>query len=243
MAARKTYNLSIVIPTYKEEHHIERCINESLTFFRNSQRINTFEIIFAADDAGDRTIPIIKQHLAHNPELRLIVNETRLQKGFSVRRGVLAAKHALIMFYDCDLSTPLSEVNAFLDNIDQYDMLIASRGLKDSRVEKRWHNSFFSKGFAFWNWLFLGTRFKDTQCGFKMFKSTCKALFEKQTIKTSTFDVEILYLAKKKKFTVKELPVTWVDSDTSNFTTLGDITQCVRDTFAVLSANWKGKYD
>jgi len=236
------HDLSIVIPTYKEEKRIERCINESLFFFRNNPRISNFEIIFVSDDAGDQTIEMIKKHLPGNPELKLLVNPERLQKGFSVRRGVLEAKYDPIMFYDVDLSTPLYETNKFLDEIDKYDMLIASRGLGESKVEKQWHKAFFSKGFSIWKRLLLGTNVNDTQCGFKMFNSKCKELFKLQTIKTSTFDLEILYIARKKGFTVKELPVTWIDSDASNFTTFGNIRQCFFDTLKILSASRKGKY-
>lgn len=236
-------NISIIIPTYKEEKRIERCINESLFFFRNNPRVNNFEIIFVSDDAGDNTIDIIKKNLPENPELKLLVNSERLQKGFSVKRGVLEAKNAIIMFYDVDLSTPLYETNKFLDEIDNYDMLIASRGLNESNVEKQWYKAFLSRGFSILKRLMLGTDVTDTQCGFKMFKNKCKELFQLQTIKTSTFDLEILHIAKKKGFTVKELPVTWIDSDASNFSTIGNIKQCFFDVLKILNASRKGKYN
>jgi dolichyl-phosphate beta-glucosyltransferase len=238
----KQHDLSIIIPTYREEVNITRCIIESLEFFRKNPRIRKFEIIFVADNAGDRTISIIRRHLPANPELRLLVNKNRLQKGFSVRRGVLGAKYSTIMFYDADLSTPLYETNKFLDHIDGYDLVIASRGLKGSKVKKKWTKMFFSRGFSFLKKTLLGIDFTDTQCGFKMFTRRCRELFEKQTISSSTFDLEILYLAKKKGFSVKELPVTWIDSDASNFTTLGNVKQCLRDMFHIINTQRKGKY-
>ncbi len=236
----KQHDLSVIIPTYREEVNITRCIIESLGFFRNNPRIREFEIIFVADNAGDRTIDIIRKHLPANPEIRLLVNKKRLQKGFSVRRGVFEAKYSTIMFYDADLSTPLYETNKFLDRISDYDMVIASRGLRNSKVKKKWSKMFFSRGFSFLKKTLLGIDFTDTQCGFKMFTHRCKELFEKQTISSSTFDLEILYLAKNKGFSVKELPVTWIDSDASNFTTLGNIRQCFKDIFLILKRHrWK----
>lgn len=239
----KEYDLSIIIPTFREEKRIERCITESLFFFRNNARIKNFEIIFVADKSGDKTPDIIKNHLPENPELKLLVNEERLQKGFSVRRGALEAKHDIVMFYDVDLSTPLYETNKFLDFIDDYDILIASRGMKDSKVEKKWSKIFWSRGFSLMKRILFGINFKDTQCGFKMFKGDSKKVFEKQTIRSSAFDVELLFIAKKLNYRINELPVTWIDSDMSNFNTIKVIVGFLSDMFQIFKANMRGRYD
>lgn len=211
------HDLSIVIPTYKEETRIERCIKESLFFLRNNEKIKNFEIIFVADDAGDKTIDIIKSNLKENKELKLIVNPKREQKGGSVKIGMLEAKYDPLLFFDVDLSTPLYEINESLDHIEKYDIVIGSRGMKESKIEKKYIGIFLSKCFSVLKWTIVGLNFKDTQCGFKMFKRKTLDVFKKQRIKSSFFDVEILYIAKKMGFTIKEKPITWIDSDASNF--------------------------
>lgn len=212
-----TEELSIIIPVYKEENRIIRCIEESLFFFRNNNQIKKFEIIFVADKSGDKTIELIQQYLDKNKKMQLIINETRQQKGGSVKIGVAHARYPLLLYYDTDLSTPLYEVNECLDIIQQYDIVVGSRGLKESHIEKKYFNIFLSKCFAILKFLILGLRFKDTQCGFKMFRKSVAPIFEKQRIKSSCFDVEFLYLAQKNGFTIKEKPITWIDSDMSNF--------------------------
>lgn len=235
----KQYTLSIIIPTYREEKNIVRCITESLQYLKNNPRIQAFEIIVVADNAGDKTIPLVQEHLSGSPQLQLVVNPTRLQKGFSVKKGMLAGQYELLLFYDADLSTPLTEIDHFLDHIDHYDICIASRGLKESQVEKQWFKLFLSKGFSLIKYVLLGLSFKDTQCGFKMFHNKTKVLFTKQTIKSSAFDVEILYLAKRMGFSVKEIPVRWVDSETSNFRTSQVIIQFLKDMWKIRTT----KYD
>lgn len=236
------HNLSVIIPTYKEENRIERCIKESLFFFRNNDFIREFELIFIADDAGDGTIGIIERFAKDNPEVRLIVNQNRAQKGGSVKKGMLEAKHELLLFYDVDLSTPLYEVDNFFNEIDAYDILIGSRGMKESKIEKKWFKILLSKGFSVLKSAFLGLSLKDTQCGFKMFKHKCKVLFEKQTLNSSAFDVELLFIAKKLGFKIKEVPITWIDSDMSNFNTAKVVVRFLKDVSKIRVNEWKGKY-
>lgn len=236
------YDISVVIPVYKEEKRVGRCIKESLFFFRNNPLIKNFEIIFVADFSGDRTIKIIQEYLRKNKELKLLINPVRLKKGFSVKRGALQAKYDIILFYDNDLSTPLCEVNNFLKMINKYDVLIASRGLKESNVERKWSKMILSIGFSFLKRLILQMDVKDTQCGFKMFRK-CRVIFEKQTIKDGAFDVELLFIAKKLGFRIKEVPVTWIDSDMTNFTTLENILYNGRDILRIRMNNSRGIYD
>ncbi|MEK6938128.1 MAG: glycosyltransferase [Nanoarchaeota archaeon] len=238
----KKYDLSIIIPTYKEENRIERCIKESLFFFRNNERISNFEIIFVADNAGDHTIEIIQKYLPENQEMSLIVNEQREQKGGSVQKGMLHARYELLLFYDVDLSTPLYETDVFLNEIDDYDILIGSRGMKESKIEKKWFKVFLSRCYSLLKKTSLGLDLKDTQCGFKMFKKNSKILFEKQTIKSSAFDVEILFLAKIFNLRIKEIPITWIDSDMSNFKTHKIILNFLKETIKIRKNNLLGVY-
>lgn len=235
--------LSVIIPVYKEENRIIRCIEESLFFFRNNKHIKNFEIIFVADKSGDKTIELIQQYLKKNKEIQLIINETRQQKGGSVKIGVSHARYSLLLYYDTDLSTPLYEVNECLEFIQQYDLIIGSRGLKESHIQKKYFGIFLSHSFSLLKFLVLGLHIKDTQCGFKMFRKSVAPLFEKQSIKSSCFDVELLYLAQKNGFTIKEKPITWIDSDMSNFQTWKIIPTFLKDLFAIRINSWKGFYD
>ena len=236
-------NLSVVIPAYKEEKRIHRCIKESLFFLRENKHIGKFEIIFVADVSGDKTISIIQEYMKENTEIQLIVNTERQQKGGSVKIGMLQAQYSVVIFYDVDLSTPLYEINDSLKLLKTYHVVIGSRGLKESNVEKNQFKIFLSKGFSFFKWVILGLHFTDTQCGFKMFrKEIVSLLFERQHLKSSCFDVELLYIAKKYNLNIKEKPITWIDSDMSNFNTLHVVLSFFRELVKIRWNDWKGYY-
>lgn len=236
-------NISLIIPVFREEKRIYRCIEETLRYLNNAKNIGKYEIIFVADKSGDKTISLIKGELYRDKNIRLIVNRKRLQKGGSVKIGMLSGKYEILLFFDADISTPLYEIDTFLRDIDRFDILIASRGLEESNVEKKWFKIFLSMCFSLIKKIVLGINFKDTQCGFKMFKKHCKILFKKQTLLSGFFDVEILLLAKKLKFKVKELPITWIDADMSNYNTFDLVVQAIKDVAMIKINDLKGIYD
>ncbi|MFA6888657.1 MAG: glycosyltransferase [Candidatus Woesearchaeota archaeon] len=209
-------NLSVIIPVFKEAARIRRCIEESLSFFRHNPLIHEFELLFVVDDSGDGSLDIIKEYI-HNKEIHFFLNDNRLQKGGSVKKGMLAARYNILLYYDADLSTPLTEVNECIELIQRYDIVIGSRGVEGAQVKKNMFKTFLSNGFSLLKLLILGLRFRDTQCGFKMFRRSTLPIFEKQRIVSSCFDVELLYIAQKNGFSIVEKPVIWVDSSYSNF--------------------------
>jgi glycosyltransferase involved in cell wall biosynthesis len=212
----KKIDLSIVIPVLREEKRITKCIRESQRYFKRCPLIRNYELIFVADRSGDRTIDIIREEAAKDKLIRLIVNETQEQKGGSVQKGLVSANYDTKLYYDADLSTPLSEVERFLKIRDQYDLLIASRGMKESIVEKKWHKMAISYAFSLLKWAMFGLTYKDTQCGFKMFNKSCDAILERQRIKSGIWDVELLLAAKKNGFRIIEIPVKWDDHPSTN---------------------------
>jgi glycosyltransferase involved in cell wall biosynthesis len=238
----RQHDISVIIPVFKEERSIERAIVEMARFFGKNRRIRDYEIIFVADKSGDRTIEIIQAAVKRDPHLKLIVNRCREQKGGSVRIGMLKAKYDPMLFFDADLSTPLREINVFLDQIDDYDIIIGSRGLPESKVKKRMFRVFLSKGFSLFKRVLLGLTVKDTQCGFKMFRKQCKPIFKMQRIKTGTFDVELLVIAKRNNYKLKELPITWVDVGNSNFNALNLVYRMSMDTVMIKRNDLLGKY-
>lgn len=236
-------NLSVVIPAYKEEHRIERCIRESLSFLRGHPAVGKFELLFVADVSGDKTIELIQKYQRQHKEIKLIVNPQREQKGGSVKVGMLHAKYDVLLFYDVDLSTPLDEITRALNDLKEYDVVIGSRALPESHVQKDFFKTVLSTGFSLLKWLVLGLPYKDTQCGFKMFRSSTRIIFEKQRLKSSAFDVELLFIARRLGFCVKEMPVTWVDSEGSNFNILHVVFSFFRELAKIRINGLKGYYN
>lgn len=217
--------LSIVIPAYNEANRIGVTLEKINTFFKNRQYET--EIIMVDDGSNDNTIEVAeKSLLAKENKLRIIRNATNKGKGFSVKNGIINSKGEYILFSDADLSTPIEEVDKFLKAINEgYDIVIGSRALKDSDVKVRqpWYREFMGKIFNFFVKSVVMREFHDTQCGFKLFKSpVAKDIALKLKIDGFSFDVEMIYLAKKSGYRIKEIPIIWINSPKSRVSPLVD---------------------
>ncbi len=150
---------------------------------------------------------------------RLLLNGRNRGKGFSVRRGMLEACGDFVLFSDADLSTPIEELDKLKAAVDEgYDVAIGSRALAESRVEI--HQNFMREMMGrIFNRIarlltFRGIR--DSQCGFKGFRrNAAYDLFGSSRIDGFSFDAEILFLAQKRGYKVKEIPVIWRNSPAS----------------------------
>jgi dolichyl-phosphate beta-glucosyltransferase len=233
-------DISIVIPAYNEESRIIPTLEKVYRYFKNRQI--DFEIIVVDDGSKDNTVQAVKQwQMAHsfsspsfllpsplrgegqgegeNERIRIISHPTNKGKGAAVRTGVLAARGNLILFTDADLSTPIEEFTKLKKTIDEgYDIAIGSRGLSDSKivVSQPWYRRYIGKIFPYLVRLIVMKDFKDTQCGFKLFrKEAGKNLFGSLKTEGFAFDVEILYRAVKGMYKIREIPVFWYNSKDS----------------------------
>jgi dolichyl-phosphate beta-glucosyltransferase len=205
-------NISIVVPVYNEEKRLGKNLIKIIKFCKFN--FKNYEIIVVDDGSTDNTIKICERY---NKEDNLIIlkNEKNKGKGFSVNKGVLKSKGDVILFTDCDLSTPIQELNNFLKIIDNYDIIIGSRALNRSQVKIRLFKKILGKIGNMFISIFV-KNIKDTQCGFKLFKrNTINKIFTKQTINRWGFDFEILFLAQKYNFKIKEEPVKWTEDKES----------------------------
>lgn len=207
--------ISVIIPVYNEEKRITPNIQKVLDFFNLSQW--SFEIIFVDDGSRDNTIQVLKKY-ENNENIKIISHDINQGKGASVKTGVLASKGDLILFSDADLSTPIEELNKLIKEIEENDIVIGSRAInRDLLIKKqpiyRVLIGFFARNLIRF---VLGLNYKDTQCGFKLFKkNVAMVLFNKMKTKRWSFDYELLFLAKKYNFKVKEVPVLWKNDEDS----------------------------
>lgn len=197
--------ISVVIPAFNEEMVIGDTIQEVKDFLKNN--FNNFEIIIVDDKSTDRTLEIIK--VIDN--ITVLKNLRNHGKGYSVAKGMKIARGDLLFFMDADNSTKIMELKNFLPAMKKYDLVIASRGLADSDVQIRqnFFKDFLGKIGNLVSRLLIDKNIKDTQCGFKLISKDAKYLFDKLTIAGFAFDFELIFLAKKYKFKVKEMPIIW----------------------------------
>ena len=203
----KNPEISIVIPCYNEEEKIFNTIKTISNYFNKIR----YEIIVIDDGSNDSTRKIISSIK------NIVINPKRYNrgKGFSIREGVIKSKGKKILITDADLSTPINEYQKLDKFIDQFKIVIGSRGLKDSEVQNNIFRILFGK---IGNFLIrpIIKNIKDTQCGFKLFNAkTAKYLFSLQTINGFGYDFEILFLAQKRGLKIKEVPIKWKSSNES----------------------------
>lgn len=209
----KSPYLSIVIPAYNEETRLGPNLGPIFTFL--NKHYPKYELIIVNDGSRDNTATTVQQAIRHEPRAKLISYTPNRGKGFAVRTGVRATTGDLVLFMDADLSTPLSEIPKILALITTADIVIGSRGLSTSTITSRppLFRRFASVVFDQVKYFLVGLRqFKDTQCGFKLFKGPiARQLFALGRIDRFMFDSEILYLAERAGLTIVEMPVFWAD--------------------------------
>ncbi|MGH9496616.1 MAG: dolichyl-phosphate beta-glucosyltransferase [Candidatus Sulfotelmatobacter sp.] len=236
---------SIVIPAYNEEPRLVATLNSVLAYV-HAQDWDA-EVIVVNDGSRDRTAEIVKTFAAKEPTLRLVENPGNRGKGFSVRNGMLHARGRVVLFTDADLSSPIEEAPKLFRALDEgADIAVGSRWLRAETQTQRQpvHRQVFGRIFNVLLHVILGLPFADTQCGFKAFKRPAvDAIFPLQRIERWGFDPEILFLARKFKFKVKEVPVAWGHSGDTRIQPLVDGSRMVQDMLRIRWNNVTGKYD
>ena len=210
-------HISVIVPAYNEENRIVKSLIEIDNYLKD--KFNTYEIIVIDDGSLDGTKRVVEGLKKDVPNLKIISNTKNTGKGYSVKKGVLSSRGELILFTDADLSTPIEELEKLKKELKNgFDIVIASRASKMSRVLKRQNivREYMGKVFNFFVRLIVVKDFRDTQCGFKLFRrDAAMDIFERQKINGFSFDVEIIYLAKKLGYKIKDAPVAWINSPQS----------------------------
>src|SRR5690348_2123167 len=236
---------SIIIPAYNEGARLGTTLDRVLNYVA-AQRLDA-EVIVVNDGSRDQTPDLVRSYAQTHPILRLVENPGNRGKGYSVRNGMLNARGEILLFSDADLSSPIEEALKLLAALDQgADIAIGSRWLRSETQTQRQplHRQLFGRIFNLLLRLTLGLKFKDTQCGFKAFKQpAARAIFPLQKIERWGFDPEILFLARKFGFKVKEIPVVWGHSGGTRINPLVDGARMFTEMLRVRWYDLTGKYD
>jgi dolichyl-phosphate beta-glucosyltransferase len=204
-------HLSVVIPAYNEEQRIGGSLEKVGTYL--DSRSIAAEILVVDDGSADATARIAAEFLRGRTG-KILSNGENRGKGYSVRRGFLAAEGRWVLMTDADLSAPIEEHQVLAKAVRDHDLDVAigSRGIDESKVEVRQNAVRQSMGKTF-NWCIrrmTGLPFRDTQCGFKLIdRRRARPLFERMIVDRFAFDVEFLYLCVRFGLQVREVPVVW----------------------------------
>jgi dolichyl-phosphate beta-glucosyltransferase len=218
--------LSVVVPAYNEEGRLESPLIE-LVQYLTTQSFSS-EIICVNDGSTDRTLEIMRSVAEKYPIVRVISYDENRGKGYAVKQGVLGSYGSYVLFTDADMNTPIEEVSRLLEHIQDFDIVIGSRaGKQQDRPAIR---EFGSRFLNIMIQLLAVPGIRDTQCGFKLFRSeAARMIFEKTILNRFSFDIEVLYLARRFGYTVKEVQVQWFYRGGSKVRPIRDGLRFLRD--------------
>ncbi|RVU83756.1 glycosyltransferase family 2 protein [Leucothrix sargassi] len=228
--------VSVIIPAYNEQSRIADSLYEIKDYL--SQQSYHSEIIVVDDGSNDLTTEIVKfidiygKEMNEHDEGVLMENIKNVGKGYSIARGMMRASGDIVLFTDADLSTPISEFEKLITGFEEgYDVVIGSRSLKSSLVEKKpWYRGLMSRMFNLVVKLVSIRGIHDTQCGFKAYRrEVAHRVAMLQRIYGFAFDVEHLYIAKKSGYKIKEVGVEWEHKDGSTLSPLNSSLSMFRD--------------
>jgi dolichyl-phosphate beta-glucosyltransferase len=136
-------------------------------------------------------------------------------KGAAVRAGMLEAQSDVIIFADADMATPPDQIPLLVESLETNDVALGSRiqdDGSDMRVTQPWYRRMLGKAFHFLASIWVVGPVKDTQCGFKGFRrDVAHDLFARQQITSIVFDVEVIFLARKRGYRLSVIPIRWFD--------------------------------
>ena len=239
-----SHKYSIILPAYNEGVRIGATLDNLLAYIR--QRNWDAEVIVVNDGSTDDTAKIVRERAQCNPALRLIENPGNRGKGYSVRHGMLQADGDIALFSDADLSSPIEEADKLFAAIaGGADVAIGSRWV-DPKLQLRpqpLYRRIFGRIFNLALRLILGLNFKDTQCGFKAFtRRSAQTIFPLQQVERWGFDPELLFIAEKLGFTVKEIPVAWSHREGTRINPLVDGMKMFGEMLVIRWNSFCGKY-
>lgn len=242
--------LSVVIPAFNESVNIQRGSLDEVETYLAKQKYY-YEVLIIDDGSTDETVSLIERKIKNKKDFKLIRNPHG-GKAIAVMSGLLEAKGQIVLFTDMDQATPLQEVEKFWKKFDEgFDIVIGSRqGRKGAPMLRK----IAAYCFANIRNIILGLPYIDTQCGFKAFTNQAvqeifptlstywKKIKESGAAVNAGFDVEMLFLAKKKNLKIAEVVVDWHHVGTERVQIIKDSIEAIKDVLRIRLNDWTGKY-
>lgn len=229
--------LSVIIPAYNEEARIPQTLLSIDAYL--SRMAYSYEILVIDDGSADKTVAVVEAMAKRIRHLIVVKNPKNKGKGGVVRQGMLLATGDMRLFTDADNSTSIDQVVRMLPYLEKgYDVVIGSRAIAGARLDppEPWYRELAGRGLNRIVQFLLLPGISDTQCGFKLFtEDAAIKVFSDATVSGWGFDVEVLALAKKSEYAIKEVPVHWKNSDGSHVTSSAGF-QFLRD---VAKVRWR----
>jgi len=233
---------SIIIPAHNEQKRLPNTLEEIFHFLE--QQSFTAEVIVVENGSTDNTHQIAQQFAKQHENL--FVFQSEKGKGAAVQRGMLAAKGDYRFMCDADLSMPVEEIVKFIPpKLQDFDIAIASREAKGAvRYDEPFYRHLGGRGINFIIQTLILPGLNDTQCGFKCFHAeVAEDIFSRQTLHGWSFDIELLYIARRHGYGIVEIPIHWHHFSDSKVSALRDAFNMIRDIFRIHANARRGLYE
>lgn len=234
--------ISIIIPAYNEESRLPDTLEKVAAFVEKQDY--AFEVLVVENGSTDRTYQIAEDFAKQRPGFA-VIHEEQNGKGRAVRRGMLEAAGQYRFMCDADLSMPIEELSKFLPpNFEDVPIVIGSREVVGAvRYDEP---GFRHVGGRLVNWmiqLLAVPGIHDTQCGFKLFRAdAAEDLFSVLTVLGWSFDIELLFVARKRGYTVAELGIPWYYAEFSHVSPVKDTLRMFADILKIRLYGLLGRY-
>ena len=235
--------LSIVIPAHNEERRLPATLEQMHAFLQVQSYVA--QVLIVENGSQDQTYQIAQEYAHANPHFR-VLRETERGKGLAVKRGMLEATGAYRFMCDADLSMPVTEINRFLPAARTgFDIAIASREAPGAvRYNEPPYRHLGGRLINTIIRLLALPGLNDTQCGFKCFRAgVAEDLFRHQTLTGWSFDIELLYIARRRGYKVIEIPIPWYFNPDSKLSAVQDAFKMGLDIFSIRMNAMRGVYD
>jgi dolichyl-phosphate beta-glucosyltransferase len=234
--------LSIIIPAYNEEKRLPDTLSQVKAFI--TEQPYSVEVLIVENGSVDLTYEIAQSFAEVDHRFRAI-REPRRGKGLAIQRGMLEAGGEYRFMCDADLSMPIEWVNRFIPpTLSKFDVAIASReGPGAVRYNEPAYRHIGGRLInTMIRWLAL-PGLQDTQCGFKCFRAAvAEDLFRLQTLPGWSFDIEIIYLARKRGMRIVEVPIHWYFNPETKLHAYKDAIQMAKDILKIRRNDRMGLY-
>lgn len=234
--------LSLIVPAFNEEQRLPDSLAKIDAFIR-AQPYST-EVLVSENGSTDQTLQVAQAFAQSHANFTVLHSDVR-GKGHAVRQGMLAARGEFRIMLDADLSMPVDQIPRFLPPQQNADVVIASREAPGAvRYDEPSYRHLGGRLITTMIKIMALPGIQDTQCGFKCFRAEAAAdLFSKQTLMGWSFDVEILYIARRRGYSIVELPIPWYYRSESHVRPLQDALRFFFDLLRLRRNARRGLYD
>jgi glycosyltransferase involved in cell wall biosynthesis len=233
--------VTIVIPVLNEAHVLAKSVEKVRSYLREKNFAYTWELLIADNGSTDGTQKVAEELANRYQEVKFV---TLLQRGRgrALRHAWLQSRSAVVCYMDVDLSTDLSHLSELIDAVAKggYGISTGSRLMGASRTTRSFKREFISRCYNLFVKMVLWTHFSDAQCGFKAAsREVVEQIVPQVEDQSWFFDTEMMVLAEKQGYRIKDIPVLWVEDDDSRVKILRTAWDDIKGVFRLRGMLWR----